>query len=371
MKNFKLLFFFLVIIFLLPFQTKAADQPQQAQQTGQQNPIIVKAKVIEIVSTGQEQGDNGQNVPSQDIKVRILEGSDAGKTVEFTNDYVMLKIDDDLYLSENPQPDGTVQYSMKDPYRINAIIMFLLIFLVLVWLFGGFQGLRGLVSLFGSLLLITFVLVPSILHGFSPFIASFGIAGIIIIVGSYITHGFNKTTTVAVIAMILTVAATALLTYWAINATYLQGFGVESALYLNSYGSNAPNIDLVGLLYGGIMIGLLGVLYDVAISQAISVEELHKVASHLSRWTIYKRAIRIGREHIGALVGTLAIAYIGVSLPLILLYAKTGFPFLVTINQEVFATEIIRILVSSIGLIIAVPITTLLAIYIVIRKQGE
>src|SRR4029077_5779336 len=162
---------------------------------------------------------------------------------------------------------------------------------------------------------------------------------------------------------------TGALTYYAIHATYLTGAD-ENAIYLNNAGQT--NIDLIGLLFGGVMIGLLGVLYDVAISQAISVEELHKVAPHLPRWSIYKRAIRIGREHIGALVGTLAIAYVGVSLPLILLYAKTGFPLLVTINQEVFATEIISILASSIGLILAAPITTILAIYIIVRhREGE
>lgn len=168
--------------------------------------------------------------------------------------------------------------------------------------------------------------------------------------------------------MVVTIAFVGALSYYAIHANHLTGVD-ENTIYLNM--GNQSNIDLIGLLFGGIMIGLLGVLYDVAISQAISVEELHKVAPHLNKWTIYKRAIRIGKEHIGALVGTLAIAYVGVALPLILLYAKTNFPLLVTINQEIFATEIIRILVSSIGLILAVPITSLLAIYIIIKNTGE
>ena len=360
----------IAFIIALPLQIKAQD-------TTQQNPTIVKAKVTEIVSSGTEDsnpfsgqaGQPVQNIPTQDIKAIILEGNDTGKKIELTNDYTPMQVGDDFYLSENPQPDGTIQYTVNAPYRINALLMFLFIFLILVFLFGGIQGMRGLISLFGSFLLIIFVLIPSILHGFSPIIASLGIASVIIIVGSYITHGFNKTTTVAVIGMIITIAVTGGLTYYAIHSTYLTGAD-ESAIYLNQ--GSAINIDLIGLLFGGILIGLLGVLYDVAISQAISVEELHQVAPHLNRWTIYKRAIRIGKEHIGALVGTLAIAYVGVSLPLILLYTKTNLPFLVTINQEIFATEIIRILVSSIGLILAVPITTLLAIYIIIKnREGE
>src|SRR6185295_17644680 len=98
-----------------------------------------------------------------------------------------------------------------------------LVFLVLVFLFGGVQGMRGIISLFGSLLLIVFVLIPGILHGFSPIYASLGIASLIIILGSYITHGFNKTTTVAVIGMVATIALTGALTYYAIHANQLTG----------------------------------------------------------------------------------------------------------------------------------------------------
>ena len=125
---------------------------------------------------------------------------------------------------------------------------------------------------------------------------------------------------------------------------------------------------MVGLLFGGIMIGLLGVLYDIAIGQAIAVEELLSAGPHLSRIDIYKRGIRIGREHIGALVNTLAIAYVGASLPLLLLIqsSTTSLPFM--LNSELFATELIRILIGSIGLILGVPITTFIASYMLHGK---
>ena len=361
-KGKKILFLLVVFLIIFPFQLRAQDNLQP-------NIITVKARVTEIVSEGTENsGDlNGSGTsPTQDIKVVIEEGKDSGKIVELTNDYVMLKVGDLFYLNEAPNPDGTVAYNVNAPYRLGALFFFFVIFLILVFLFGGVQGIRGLISLGGSLVLIIFILVPSILHGFSPIIASLGVASLIIIVGSYITHGFNKTTTAAVIGMIITVIITGAVAYYAINLTHLTGAD-ENAIYLSS--NSNINIDLIGLLFGGIMIGLLGVLYDVAISQAISVEELNKVAPNLKRWAIYSRAIRIGKEHIGALVGTLAIAYVGVSLPLILLYSKSSTSFAVTINQEIFSTEILRILISSIGLILAVPITTTLAIYIIIKKR--
>ncbi len=132
---------------------------------------------------------------------------------------------------------------------------------------------------------------------------------------------------------------------------------------------------MVGLLLGGIMIGLLGVLYDVAIGQAISVEELHRACPNLPKKHIYKRAIRIGREHIGALVNTLAIAYVGASLPLLLLmYTSAGAAanpladMAMSVNREVFAAEIMRTLVGSIGLVLAVPITTLIAVFVLVQN---
>jgi uncharacterized membrane protein len=361
MKRFQAIFLsLLALCFLFPAASFAQSAPQ--------NTVVVKAKVVQIISTGIEPGLTPQaaTTPTQTIEADIISGTDTGKVVQLTNDYVQLKVGDEFYLNETAQSDGTTQYSMNAPYRINAILIFLALFLVLAVVFGGMRGFRALISFAGSLLLIVFALIPGILHGWSPFWLSFGVAAVIIVLGSYITHGFNKTTSVAVIGMVVTVAVTGLLAYYAIHATYLTGAD-ENAIDLN-FNSAAP-INLVGLLFGGIIIGLLGVLYDAAISQAVAVEELHKTAPHINRWQIFKRAMRLGREHIGALVGTLAIAYAGVSLPLILLYSESGTSFLVTINQELFATEIIRIIISSIGLILAVPITTLLAVPIIIRQQ--
>ena len=119
------------------------------------------------------------------------------------------------------------------------------------------------------------------------------------------------------------------------------------------------------------MIGVLGILYDVAIGQAISVEELRRAGPHLQKTTIYKRAIRMGREHIGALVNTLAIAYVGASLPLLLLFYSSKADLSWTLNKEIFATEIIRTMIGSIGLILAVPISTFFAVWILGKREKE
>jgi uncharacterized membrane protein len=147
-----------------------------------------------------------------------------------------------------------------------------------------------------------------------------------------------------------------------VHSARLTGFGSEEAAYLN-FDTNG-SIDFVGLLLGGLVIGLLGILYDAAIGQAIAVEELWAMNKDATRRHVFMRVMRVGREHIGALVNTLAIAYVGAYLPLLLLFKLTATQGpLVTINQEMFATEILRTLVGSTGLVLAVPITTAVAVW--------
>jgi len=322
-----------------------------------------KARVTQVVSQSIENiPGTSTNEPTQKITVQVLDGADKGSTPTFDNDYIQLNVGDVFYLRhETSSLDGIDAYSVADPYRLNVIFGLAALFLFLIIVFGGKQGVRGFASLCGSLVLILYVLLPGILHGYSPVWMAIGTSSLIIIVGSYITHGFNRTTSAAVLGMIATVLVTGGLAYWAVHAAHLSGYNSEESTYL-TFSTNGT-IDLVGLLFGGIMIGLLGVLYDIAIGQAIAIEELFRAGAHLSRLHIYQRGIRIGREHIGALVNTLAIAYVGASLPLLLLlYTDTaGWAF--TINSEIISTEIIRILIGSVGLILGVPITTFIASY--------
>lgn len=298
----------------------------------------------------------------QTITASILEGPRTGTAVTFENDYIQLKENEVFYLRHlTSKVDGTDYYTVSDPYRLNVLLALLGIFVLLIAFFGGIQGVRGFASMCGSIILIFYVLVPGILGGYSPITVSIGVASLIIILGSYITHGFNRTTSAAVIGMILTVLVTGLGAYIAVHTAHLSGFSSEENVYLNFNTRGA--IDMLGLLFGAIMIGLLGVLYDVAIGQAIAVEELFRAGEHMTRFHVYTRGIRIGREHIGALVNTLAIAYVGASLPLLLLVYHSTFGVMYALNSELFATEIIRILIGSIGLILAVPITTLIASY--------
>lgn len=332
---------------------------------------IVKAEVVSVISE-EKMLIPGTDVEGvfQTIDAKILEGSKKGETIRLTDDLLKLKKGDKFYLNHTIHSSGDLEtYTAIDADRLPTLLLLAIIFVLLVLVIGGVQGFRGLLSLIGSFFLILFVLLPAILKGYSPLLVSIVVSSIIIILGSYITHGFNRTTTSAVLGMITTVLITGALAYVAVHMGRFTGYGSDEVFFLNL--NSRGSIDILGLLLGGIMIGLLGVLYDVAIGQAVSVEELHHIAPHVKRNKIYSRAIRMGREHIGALVDTLAIAYVGASLPLLLLFYQSETSALQIINREIVSSEIIRILIGSIGLVLAVPITTLIAVLMLVKKRGN
>ncbi len=359
----------LSLISILIFSAVSAVSKARATETTLPSPINVRAQVVKIISQQSKNDDlTGKSTIIQQLELRILDGSDKDKHITLKNDYTPAKVGDIFFVSQNTIQDLPQTYKIQDAYRIGSLYFFLALFILVLLLFGGKQGLRGLISLSASLFFIVYLLLPQLFKGISPITLSIAVSSLIIIVSSYVTHGFNRTTTAAVVGMIVTITLVGGLAYYAVHVTKLTGFETEESIYLNM--DTQGHIDMQGLLLGGMLIGLLGVLYDMAIGQAIAVEELYSAASHFDRKTVYRRALRIGREHIGALVNTLAIAYIGSSMPLILLlfYDYPGSHTL-AINSELIATEIIRILIGSIGIIIAVPITTFIATTLLVKKK--
>jgi uncharacterized membrane protein len=323
----------------------------------------MRAEVVEILSS-EVRAVPGTDVTSvyQTLTAHIHDGSAALRVVTVENDYLALEVGDDFYVKRTENVfDGSVYYDVLEPYRLNALVLLFSLFLVVLGLFGGWQGVRGLLSLILSFVFIFVFLLPGIMAGYSPVWVAMGASSVIIVVGSYVTHGLTRTTTSAVLGMIVTIGISGMLATWAIASATLGGTVGDETFYLalNSKGS----LDLGGILLGGMLIGLLGVLYDAAIGQAVAVEELFAVGGDVSEREVMKRALRIGKEHIGALVNTLAIAYTGAALPLILLYYSSSEASIwFTLNREIFSTEIVRILVGSIGLILAVPVTTWIAV---------
>jgi uncharacterized membrane protein len=218
---------------------------------------------------------------------------------------------------------------------------------------------RALISLALSIGAVLFLLIPALLAGWPPALAALLVAGLVLSTTLFFTHGFKPRVVITFIGTFGAVAVTCLIAWIWTTWMRFTGFGDDESVYLNF--ATGGTIDLVGLLLGGIIVGLLGVLDDVSITQASVVEELKSANPNFGFKDLYERALRVGRDHVGSLVNTLALAYAGTALPMLLLYAFSASSPLTLLNQEVIAAEVLRIMVGSIGLILAVPFTTAMA----------
>lgn len=352
------------IVFLVSDTSKVYAQDFVPEATLIQDKTeILKAKVVNVVKQERRiiPGTDVQGM-FQTITAEILEGDKKGNILSVDNDYLELEKGDRFFLFHAIYgTDGREVYSVRDVDRRGALLFFVFLFVATVLWFSGKQGFRSLLGLAGSFFVIMYVLVPSLLAGYPPVLTSIGIAAIILFFAIFFTHGFNRISGIAFTGTVLAVIATGVLAYVGVHLTSLSGFSSDESVYLNF--NTQGTLNFAGLLLGGILIGVLGVLDDIAITQTAVVSELYNSAKHLSKKEIYMSALRVGREHVGALVNTLALAYTGASLPLLLLFSTADASVSSIINQEIFATEIIRTIIGSIGLILTVPITTLLAVY--------
>jgi uncharacterized membrane protein len=317
----------------------------------------VPAEVLEVVDEYERDITGTDAVATvQEVRVQLGGGEREGEVVRFEVERVTLEVGDSIYVDRLVNMSGTEIIAFADYERRPVLLMLLAAFVVILLALAGRQGVRALLSLAGSIFAILFLLVPALLAGYDPALVSVLIAGPILAMVLFGTHGFKPRSVIAFIGTFSAVVVTGVIAWTATSVMKLTGFGSDAAVYLN-FATNGT-LDLAGLLLGSIIIGILGVLDDVSITQASVVEQLKHVNAKLQFRELYSRAIVVGRDHIGSLVNTLALAYVGVSLPLILLYARTDTSWWMSLNQEVIAAEIVRILIGSIGLMLAVPATT-------------
>lgn len=346
MQIVKTIYALLVVAVALPLPLSAQTLQQDLRET-------LRAEVLEILSEEEmEIFGTGAVEIVQEVRIEL----ESGEEVEFENDLVPLRRGDRIYVNYMQNIDGTEFYTLKDVDRRSAIILLPILFAAILISFAGWQGVRALLSLGASIGAIIFVLVPALLAGYDPVLTSLGIAGVILAVVLFGTHGFNARSMIAFFGTFGAVAITCVVALFWTQWMRLTGFAHDASVYLNF--ATAGELDFAGLLLGSIIIGILGVLDDVSITQASVVQELKAANPTLTGVGLYHRAIRVGKDHVGSLVNTLALAYVGAALPLVLLMVHGGGSLMSVLNQEVVAAEYIRILIGSIGLLLAVPLTT-------------
>ncbi len=270
-----------------------------------------------------------------------------------------LRAGDDIYVNLTVLPDGTASFSFYDYQRATPMWVLTVAFVAAVLFLGRWRGVGAVAGLAASLLIIVKFLLPSILDGHSPVMVAIVASSVIAFIALYFAHGVTVPTSVALLGTFASLSLTAVLSLLFVAWSNLTGLSDESSLYLTSLGIN---VDLQGIVLAGFVIGALGVLDDVTVTQVSAVLELRAAQPGLTRGQLYRSAVRIGRDHISSTVNTLFLAYAGAALPLLLLFTQAGQGIGSLAGREIIATEIIRSLVGSIGLVSAVPITTWLAV---------
>jgi uncharacterized membrane protein len=324
-----------------------------------------KAEVTAILEEGEiTLGDTTQTY--QLLRVRLLDGEYAG--VPFDIDYgrrqihpegVRFDVGDVILVSISQGPNGVVNAYFADSVRTPALGWLALAFALAIVVTGKWKGFRSLLAMGFSLFVIIGYIIPHILTGEDPVRVSIIGSAILLTVTLYLTYGWTLKTHTSTLSMILVLVLTGTLAWFAIQLARLNGTGDEEAMFLMQM--SQVTINLRGLMLGGMIIGALGVLDDLVTTQSSAVFELHAADESLGFRDLVSRAMRIGQDHVAATVNTLVLAYAGASLPTLLMFTLNRGNYLTLLNFEFIAVEVVRTLVGSLGLIAAVPLTTVIA----------
>jgi uncharacterized membrane protein len=316
------------------------------------------------------------------VTVELAEGEDKGKT--FTLDYSTgprtraVEQGDDVIVGAASQPEAeetptdneAPKYYLQDFDRRTPLFVLAIVFSVVVIALSRWRGLAALAGLAISLLVLVRFVLPAILEGSDPLAVALVGGAVIMFMALYLAHGLNAATTTAVLGTFASLLLTGLLALFFVNISIFTGAGSEEAAFLQI---SQQQVNLQGLLLASIVIGTLGVLDDVTVTQASAVWELQKANPNFGIRNLYAAAIRIGRDHIASTVNTLVLTYAAASLPLLILFSISNRSLDQVLNIETVAEEVVRTLVGSIGLVASVPITTGLAALVVTsgKRQGR
>jgi uncharacterized membrane protein len=296
------------------------------------------------------------------------EGDRADLTLGDTGPAPALDVGDRIRVVKNEIPPGAragaEKYSLSEVERRQSMLWLLAVFGLIVIVFGRLRGALALVGLGAGLLVVTQFVLPAILDGSSPLAVALVGSLAVMLITIALAHGLGPKSMAAILGTAASLLLTALLALLFSDIAHLSGLTSEEATILQA---GQPGLSLDGLVIAGMVIGALGVLDDVTVSQASTVMALRRANPRQRLADLYRGALSVGRDHVAATVNTLVLAYVGASLPILLIFGIDGVPFADTINREAISEQVIGMLVGSIGLITAVPITTALAALLATR----
>ena len=330
---------------------------------------LVRGRIVEVLPEVDPATPN--------VRIEVLEGIEGGPaTGDVVEGFLQgpsglearpdFAVGDEVIINISTDPDAGF-VAVNDRYRVPTLALLLGLFAVAVTIVGGWRGVRSLIALALTLAVIVKLVVPMILAGWNPAWVAVGAATGVTIATFLLTEGARRQTVAAAAGTAISLTLVAVLAgIFDALSRFTPLRGSESAGFLLSLGGT--EVDLGGLVLAAVIFGALGVLDDVTVTQAATVQELYEADPRTSRIELATRAMNVGRSHIAATVNTLVLAYVGASLPLIVLFAAGRQDPLLVVSGEVVAVEVVRALVGSIGIVAAVPITTAIAVGLIGRR---
>ncbi len=350
--------------------------PLQYQTYGSGKSVFEKGEVSSVTSRtcGGTPGPNNTPSVCSTGYIRLSSGPDKGKTVTITTGGtgdVTLHPGDRIRVVRGPvinPATGARVYEFDDYIRDTPLIALAAIFTVVLVLVARWRGLTAMLGLGVAYLVLVYFLLPALLDGKSPVQTAVVAGAAILLVVLYVAHGFSMRTTTALLGTLIALAITAASASVATSAAHLTGRSVD---YVGDLESAGVKVSISGLIVCGLIIGALGVINDVTVTQASSVWELSSSDPHASWRQLFTRGMRIGRDHISSVIYTLIFAYTGAALPALLLFSISGRSLHDVLTGDAIAGEIVRDLVGGVGLILAVPFTTLIAAIVAARPHAQ
>ena len=322
---------------------------------------VYDAEVVAVRAQPCE-GQPQEGVRCRRVTFELRQGPDAGDLV--TQELVatpttpVLEAGDAVMLAYQPGAEADFRYRFVDRDRGAILLWLALAFAAAVVALGRLRGLAALAGLAVSVAVLLRFVLPAVLDGRNPLAVAVVGSAAIAFLALYLAHGFTTMTTVALLGTISALALVAALSQIFVGLAEISGFASEEAVVVQL---GSSRIDLAGIILGGMVIGALGAIDDMTVTQASAVWELRAADPGMPRASLVRAGLRIGRDHVASTVNTLALAYAGASMPVLLLLILSQQSIATVVSGEVIATELLRTLVGSIGLVAAVPITTWLA----------
>jgi uncharacterized membrane protein len=271
------------------------------------------------------------------------------------NNIFIPKVGDRVVVEKNED-----NYFIADFYRLDKLLILVLIFFLIIFFVIGKESIGSIISLILSFVIIFGSILNNLINQTDPIITVLLSMIFLIPISFYISHGISKKTTIAIIGSLFSIIIALILSLIFIKKSFITGTTAEETSFLATI--TQKNFDFQGLLIASIIIGIFGSIDDIAISQVSVVEKIISANPKMPAKEIYQKAIAVGKDHVNSIINTLVLVYTSASLPLILLFSVSNKNFFEVLNYEIISVEIIRILIATICVIIAIPLTTYLAV---------